>query len=119
MATSGKVRLKPEQLMARRTRRSFIGLGVGAAAAFGGWKWLNMPSSAEDDIPPHLRSVLGFNERVVRSAVYGNDHLVPTLPKSAIRFLKKNGDFGLDDEIDVNEWRLEVVPMGGEEAAAK
>jgi DMSO/TMAO reductase YedYZ molybdopterin-dependent catalytic subunit len=107
-----------EQLLARRTRRSFIGLGVGAAAAYGGWKWLNVPNSDEADIPPHLRSVLGLNERVVRSAVYGSGHLVPVFPASAIRPLKKNGGYGLDDEIDPDEWRLEVVPMGEDAATA-
>ena len=108
-----------ETSLAWRTRRSFIGLGVGAVAALGGWKWLNTPGSEEADTPPHLRSVLGFNERVVRSAVYGNAHLVPTFPASAIRPLKKNGDFGIMEEIDLTAWRLEVVPMGAEDKAAK
>ena len=110
--------LTAEQELARRTRRSFIGLGVGAVAAFGAWKWLNLPNDVEGDIPPHLRRVLGFNERVVRKAVYGNDHLVPVFPKSAIGKLKENGDIGLKTDIDLAAWRLEVAPIGPADAIA-
>ena len=73
------IKLTPEQELARRTRRSFIGLGAGAVGAAAAWRWLN--AAPEDDpIPPPLRRVLGFNERVVRNALYSEGHLVRTYP---------------------------------------
>jgi len=118
MATKQETALTPEQLLARRTRRSFIGLGIGAAATVAGWEWLNRPAAEEGDIPPALRSVLEVNQRVVRKAVYSNQHLAPTFPRSAIRPLKVNGMYGIESELDPAEWRLETVPIGAEEPAA-
>jgi len=103
--------------MARRTRRSFIVLGAGGAAGAGGWVWLNS-GAAEGDIPPALRRVLGFNERVVRSALYSNDHLVKTYPASAIGNIKVNDDIGLGDDIEDDQWRLLVSPLGATRPAA-
>jgi DMSO/TMAO reductase YedYZ molybdopterin-dependent catalytic subunit len=100
-----------EQEIARRSRRSFMVLGAGAAAGVGGWIWLNS-GTPEDGLPPSLRSALGVNERIVRNALYSNDHLVKTYPASAIGNIKVNDTYGLDDELDPNEWRLQVVPMG-------
>src|SRR5436309_2353418 len=108
MATN---RLSAEQEIARRSRRSFLTLGVGAAAGVGGWMYLNS-GAPEGDIPPALRSVLGFNERVVRSALYDNDHLARTYPATAIGKIKVNGEIGLDDDVDEQAWRLQVVPFG-------
>jgi len=86
-------------------------LGAGAAAGVAGWAYLNS-GAPEGDIPPALRSVLGFNERVVRSALYDNGHLARTYPASAIGKIKVNGDIGLDDDVDEAAWRLQVVPFG-------
>jgi DMSO/TMAO reductase YedYZ molybdopterin-dependent catalytic subunit len=98
----------PERELARRTRRSFIGLGVGAVCAAAGWYWLK-PAPDSDDIPAPLRRVLGFNERVVRTALFSDNHLVRTYPASAIGILKKNGDIGMEEAIDPAAWRLEVA----------
>jgi DMSO/TMAO reductase YedYZ molybdopterin-dependent catalytic subunit len=106
-----RIPLTPEQELARRSRRSFMVLGAGAVAGMGGWGWLNSASD-DDDLPPALRKVLGFNERVVRSALYSNRHLVRTYPASAIGQLKVNDDYGLDDDIEDEDWRLQVTPLG-------
>ena len=108
----------PKVEIARRTRRSFMVLGGGAAVGLAGWAALNR-RGAEGDIPPALRSILGFNERVVRGALYSNDHLVRTYPESAIGNIKVNADYGLDDDIEEADWRLAVTPYGQSQPSAR
>lgn len=105
----------PELELARRTRRSFMVLGAGAAAGAAGFAWLTSGEAAPDDIPPRLRGVLGFNEKVVRNALYSEDHLAKTYPASEIGRIKVNGDVGMEEEADLDAWRLNVVPMGSRE----
>ncbi len=106
-------KLTPEQEMSRRTRRGFLALGAGAAVAAAGWEWLNAGYGRGGDIPAPLRAILGFNERVVRSTLYSNEHLVKTYPASAIGKLKENGDYGLSDDFDADDWNLQVMPRTG------
>jgi DMSO/TMAO reductase YedYZ molybdopterin-dependent catalytic subunit len=96
-----------EQELAKRTRRSFLALGAGAVCVGGIVYWLKPPADA-DDISPPLRTALGFNEKVVRTALFSDRHLAATYPASAIGKLKKNGDFGIESEIDESAWRLRV-----------
>ena len=109
-AISGK-KLTPEQELARRTRRSFIALGTGAVGVAAAWRWLNA-ASPDDPIPPQLRRVLGFNERVVRNALYSEGHLVKTYPASAIGKIKVNGEIGMEMPLDPSDWHLDLAPMG-------
>jgi DMSO/TMAO reductase YedYZ molybdopterin-dependent catalytic subunit len=106
------IKLTSEQELARRTRRSFIGLGAGAVGAVAAWRWLNA-ASEDDPIPPPLRRVLGFNERVVRNALYSEGHLVKTYPASAIGKIKVNGEIGMENPMDPSDWHLELNPMAG------
>jgi len=108
-----------EKELRRRTRRGFLGLGIGTAAAFAGWEWLMSGAHEEDDIPPRLRAILRANEAVVRKTIYSNNNLVKTWPASAVGKIKPNGDVGLDDDVENDDWRLEVVPFGQSEAALK
>jgi DMSO/TMAO reductase YedYZ molybdopterin-dependent catalytic subunit len=52
---------------------------------------------------------------VIRTSIYGNTHLVKTYPTSAIGQLKKNGSYGLDDDVDPAAWKLTVTPFGASE----
>jgi DMSO/TMAO reductase YedYZ molybdopterin-dependent catalytic subunit len=110
--------LTPEQEMSRRTRRGFIALGAGAVAAVAGWEWLNTGYQSGGDIPAPLRAVLGLNERVVRSTLFSDNHLVKTYPASAIGTLKENGDEGMSDDFDPDDWSLQVMPRGGGQPVA-
>ena len=97
--------MTPEQEIKLRTRRSFLALGAGAAGVAGAvaWAW-NSPM--EDEIPGALRSALGFNEKVVRAALFSDTHLAATYPGSAVGRLKKNGDVGIEQPVDAAAWRL-------------
>jgi DMSO/TMAO reductase YedYZ molybdopterin-dependent catalytic subunit len=96
-----------EQELARRSRRSFLTLGAGAAVAAGGWLAVRQDPNS-DDIPSPLRKVLNFNEKVVSSTVFNNGHLAKAYPASAIGKLKVNGDIGIDTAIDPAAWALEI-----------
>jgi DMSO/TMAO reductase YedYZ molybdopterin-dependent catalytic subunit len=111
--------LSVEDQLRRRTRRGFLGLGIGAAAAFAGWEWLMSGTYEEGDIPPRLRSILRANEAVIRKTIYSNSNLVKTYPASAIGNIKVNGEFGLDDDVEPDDWRLEVVPFGHSDPALR
>jgi len=104
--------MTPEQELSRRSRRAFLVMGVGAVAGFAGWEWLNSGHYEEGDIPPALRAALGMNEKVVRSALYGNGHLAKTYPVSAIGMIRANGNVGIDTDLDPAAWRLSVTPFG-------
>jgi DMSO/TMAO reductase YedYZ molybdopterin-dependent catalytic subunit len=112
MAIKRKLQLTPEQELARRTRRSFVALGAGAVGAVAGWRWLNN-ASLDDEIPSPLRRVLGFNERVVRTALYSDGHLVQTYPASAVAKIKVNGDIGMEMPIDQAGWCLNLNSYDG------
>jgi DMSO/TMAO reductase YedYZ molybdopterin-dependent catalytic subunit len=116
MATSRTVKGTAEAEIARRSRRSFLALGGGAAAGIAGWVALNQGD--DNGIPPALRGILGFNEKVVRSTLFSDGHLVKTYPASAIGKIKVNGTFGLDPDFDPAAWKLEVTPHGASQPAA-
>lgn len=100
--------MSAEQELARKSRRSFLALGAGAVVVGGALYGLNK-EAMEDEIPASLRSVLGFNEKVVRGTLFSDNHLVATYPASTIGKLKMNGDVGIDKPIDLSAWRLEVA----------
>ena len=99
--------MTPEEELAKRTRRGFIALGAGAIVVAGGAYALK-PAPDDEDIPSPLRKVLGFNEKVVRNTIFSDRNLTRTYPNSAIGFLKKNGDTGIEEPIDLSAWHLNL-----------
>ena len=110
--------LTPQQEMQQRTRRAFLTLGAGAAAAVGGFAWL-YPGADDADIPGPLRAALNFNERVVRGTIYDNSHLAKTFPASAVGKLRINGKAGLDPPLDPAQWGLDVLRAGESKPSAR
>lgn len=96
----------PEEILAGKTRRAFVALGIGGAAAVGGFAWL-VSRPEVDGIPGPFRKAFAFNEGAVRNALYSNNHLAPTFPVSAVTEQKSNGMEGQEDELD-GAWQLEV-----------
>ena len=94
----------------RRSRRSFIGLGLAGLAGIGGWRWLlSQPDDA--GIPHPLRKVLDANSRL-SSAYFKETRLAPEFARSRARTPRENGDVGLEAELDPAAWRLRVQGYG-------
>ena len=94
----------------RRSRRSFIGLGLAGLAGIGGWRWL-LAQPDDEGIPRPLRRVLDGNSRLTR-AYFRETRLAPEFARSRARAPRENGDVGLDDELDPAAWRLRVRGYG-------
>ena len=54
--------------------------------------------------------MLQFNERVA-GVYFGERNLAPVFPASAIQPMRINGDIGLGDDYDPQEWRLAIKPV--------
>ena len=62
--------------------------------------------------PRRLRGVQAFNAKVSGRALFDDGHLARTFPASAIEEPRVNGDEGLDEEIENENWRMQIVPYG-------
>ena len=82
----------------RRSRRSFIGLGLAGLAGLGGWRWL-LSQPTDEGIPRPLRKVLDANSRLT-SAYFKETRLAPEFARSRAIMPRENGDVGLDGEVD-------------------
>ncbi|GAB3578317.1 molybdopterin-dependent oxidoreductase [Hymenobacter daeguensis] len=94
----------------RRSRRSFITLGLAGLAGIGGWRWLlSQPDDA--GIPHPLRKVLDANSRLT-SAYFRETRLAPEFARNRARMPRKNGTYGLRSELDPATWRMRVQGYG-------
>ncbi|GAA4349592.1 molybdopterin-dependent oxidoreductase [Hymenobacter saemangeumensis] len=94
----------------RRSRRAFIGLGLGSLLGIGGWSWL-LSRPEEDGLPAPLRRVLDANGQL-SSAYFKQTRLAPEFARSRARTPRVNGRYGLEDPLDAETWRLRVQPLG-------
>jgi DMSO/TMAO reductase YedYZ molybdopterin-dependent catalytic subunit len=94
---------------ARRTRRSFIGLGLAGVAGVLGWRYLLNAPDAEGT-PAPFRRVLDANGRL-SAAYFRETRLAPEFaPSQGAREVRTNGSAGLESDIDLAAWRLKVIP---------
>jgi len=97
----------------QRSRRSILTGSVGVAAGIFGWRWLQ-GQEEDNNIPKALRSAHESNERLW-SGLYREDALAPTFDVSASSMMRVNGRHGIREEINLEQWSLEV--FNGDAAA--
>ena len=98
----------------KRTRRAFIGLAAGAAAAYGLRRYL-ADGPTDEMIPNLLHRSYRWNADVSR-AVFRDHALAPTYPIGRAEALRVNGVFGLKKALKPESYRLQV---GGVQDAMK
>ncbi len=101
--------------MRHQTRRSFIGWGAGLLAGFGAFEWLTSRREI-DGVPWPFRKTLEVNEQLAHDFLTTGG-LAPTFSKERISEDRVNGDVGLDDDVDVSTWKLQVEGLAGQEGA--
>lgn len=95
--------------MSRRSRRSFLALGLAAAGGVAGWRWLQSSADAEGIRAP-LRAAHEFNARL-SEAYFSNARLAPTFARELAREPRVNGGEGLSEDFDPASWRLQVIGL--------
>ncbi len=94
----------------RRTRRDFLIGGVAAAAAIGGYEWMTSVKN-DDDTPKLERGTMDANG-TLSQAYLSNGRLMPSYALSDVRWLKPNGDIGLNKPLD-SDRRVTVMTGHG------
>ena len=106
--------MRPEEKMARLSRRGFLWTGVALLGGYEGVKYL-ASRSLDGGTPWPFRRALEVNEGVWKDAF--SDRLVPTYPRSALTAARTNGDDGLSEDFDPKAWTLSVEGIAGEAEA--
>ncbi|MBX3281327.1 MAG: molybdopterin-dependent oxidoreductase [Acidobacteria bacterium] len=96
------------KVLASRSRRGFLLGGVAALAGIFGWRWL-----PEETKVGFLQNVFRFNESVT-SAIFDPTRLSPQFPVEKVtRPSRVNGFLGIESEIDLDAWRLNIGGIQG------
>ena len=104
-----EVVLAPEELrgeLRRRSRRGFLVAGLAAAGGVGAYEWLTRTGSI-NGAPWPQRRVLEFDEKIAHQYL-SNGHLMPTYRPDQVTYLKPNGTYGLDSDLNAAAWKLAV-----------
>ena len=102
--------LDVEREMHRKSRRSFLMLGISATAGFAGWTWLTTRPEV-GGLPYPLRRALELNEKLAER-YFKEARLAPTFPREMAREPRVNGAEGLPSAFDPLAWRLHVLGRG-------
>ena len=94
----------------RRTRRDFLVGGLAAAAAIGGYEWM-ASIQTEDGTPKLERRVMDLNGRLAHGYL-SDSHSMPSYSLSDVRWLKPNGNVGLEQPLDP-DWQLTLMTGHG------
>jgi hypothetical protein len=99
-----------EQLIQRKTRRSFLVGGIAALAGLTGWTWLRTREK-DGGVPWPFRRMLEFNERLAQG-YYLEARLAPTFPREHAAEPRINGRIGMPVGLDPTPWKLRVEGGG-------
>ncbi len=97
------------RIMAHKSRRSFLIGGAAVLAAFGGYEWLDRAPQM-DQLQTPLRLAENWNAGVGKT-LFHDSVLAPTYPRSHATPLRVNGDIGIDEDLILDSWRLQVVGL--------
>jgi DMSO/TMAO reductase YedYZ molybdopterin-dependent catalytic subunit len=92
--------------MRQKSRRSFLGLGAGLVAGAGALGWLTTRREI-DGLPWPFRKTLEVNEQLACD-YFSTGRLCPASNRDQISADRVNGDIGLDEDVDLATWKLEV-----------
>ena len=101
-----------EEEFKARSRRSFLTGIAGVAAGYGGWRYIQGDEPV-DRIPGVLRSMHERNADIWQT-LYDGDRLAKTFDPSRAEPLRFNGRHGAEDEIDLEQWSMDIVGRSGE-----
>jgi DMSO/TMAO reductase YedYZ molybdopterin-dependent catalytic subunit len=93
-------------IMRQKTRRSFLVGGVGALGALGAYEFITH-AAPDNEVPWPQRRVLDVNGRLSEAYV-SNRHLMATYPPEQAGGVKPNGNFGLEQPLQLANWKLQV-----------
>lgn len=101
---------KPRRSVNARSRRDFLALGAGAAGLVAGWRWLlHRPEIGQ--MPSPFRRVLNFDGRLAQH-LPGTQRMARTYAVAdANPDFRINGDIGMTAELDLSQWRLQVLGL--------
>ena len=99
--------------MRQKSRRSFLGWGAGLVAGTAAFRWLTT-RRAVDGVPWPLRKTLEVNEQLARD-YFSTRRPSPSFNPDQVGADRVNGDIGLDEDVDVATWKLEVQGLGSQD----
>lgn len=79
--------------------------------AIGGYEWIRSAKQV-NEVPRPERRVLELDGKLAHGYLSGS-HLMPTYSRNEVGYLKPNGDIGVQDPVDKNDWRLRVTTGEG------
>lgn len=97
---------KIEKEFASISRRNFLGFALAGLAGVGSYYWLRSQPAIDGAEYP-LRYGFRFNE-ALSEKYFSHSRLAPEYPKAAVEQLRQNGNVGLEEELDVSKWQLQV-----------
>ena len=98
------------RVMRDKTRRSFLVGGIAALGAIGAYEWVTH-APLEDEVPWPQRRVLDANGRL-SEAYLSDKHLMATYPPDKVGGVKPNGNFGMEQPLELGTWKLQVTAPG-------
>ncbi|MDQ3131204.1 MAG: molybdopterin-dependent oxidoreductase [Acidobacteriota bacterium] len=98
-----------QKLMGKHSRRSFPFVGAAAIAGYLGYRYLPLPDKEEI-----FKRAFRFNENVSQLTFEHTD-LAPEFPRE-LAGARANGDIGLGEDFDAEDWDLQVVGAANAES---